>query len=68
MKTSFCTGQSKQRLGFLTGKIQIPEDFDRMGQDDLLSLFFGLEGRPDVSQNDDQSVPDEPGSDVAAGA
>ncbi|WP_249193867.1 hypothetical protein [Gluconobacter wancherniae] len=68
MKTSFCTGQPKQRLGFLTGKIQISEDFDRMGQDDLLSLFFGLEGHPDVSQNDDQSVPDEPGSDVAAGA
>jgi len=35
MKTSFCTGQPKQRLGFLTGKIQISEDFDRMGQDDL---------------------------------
>ncbi|WP_283091261.1 hypothetical protein [Gluconobacter kondonii] len=35
-----------------------------MGQDDLLSLFFGLEGHPNVSQNDDQSVPDEPGSDV----
>lgn len=31
-------------------------------------LFFGLEGHSDVSQNDDQSVPDEPGSDTVAGA
>lgn len=39
-----------------------------MGQDGFTSLFFGLEGHPDVSQNDDQSVPDEPGSDIIAGA
>ena len=64
MKISFCTGQPKQRLGFMTGRIQIPEDFDRMGQDGFTSLFFGLEGHPDVSQ----SVPDEPGSDTVAGA
>lgn len=68
MKTSFCTGQPKQHLGFMTGRIQIPEDFDRIGQDGFASLFFGLEGHPDVSQNDDQSVPDEPGSDTVAGA
>lgn len=30
-----------------------------MGQDGFASLFFGLEGHPDVSQNDDQSDQDD---------
>lgn len=68
MKTLFHTGQPGQRVGYLTGKIQIPEDFDRMGQDELISLFLSPEDHPDVSQSDDQSVPDEPGSDTVAGA
>ena len=31
----------KRRLGFLSGQIRVPEDFDRMGQDDVISLFDG---------------------------
>ncbi|MBS1039230.1 type II toxin-antitoxin system Phd/YefM family antitoxin [Gluconobacter cerinus] len=31
----------KRRLGFLAGQIRVPEDFDRMGQDDVISLFNG---------------------------
>ena len=31
----------KRRLGFLTGQIRVPDDFDRMGQDDVISLFDG---------------------------
>lgn len=33
--------QQQRRLGFLTGKIRVPEDFDRMGQEDIISLFDG---------------------------
>ena len=31
----------KHRLGFLAGQIRVPEDFDRMGQEDVISLFDG---------------------------
>lgn len=31
----------KRRLGFLAGQIRVPEDFDRMGQDEVISLFDG---------------------------
>lgn len=31
----------KRRLGFLAGQIRVPEDFDRMGQEDVISLFNG---------------------------
>lgn len=31
----------KRRLGFLAGQIRVPEDFDRMGQEDVISLFDG---------------------------
>ncbi len=29
------------RFGFLKGKISIPDDFDRMGEDEIASLFEG---------------------------
>lgn len=29
----------KKRLGFLAGQIQIPEDFDRMGEKEIFSMF-----------------------------
>jgi len=35
-------GQQKQRLGFMAGKIRVPEDFDSMGQEEIVSLFDGL--------------------------
>lgn len=28
-----------RRLGFLTGQIEVPEDFDRMGADEIAALF-----------------------------
>lgn len=33
-------GQQK-RLGFLVGQFQVPDDFDRMGQDEIVELFGG---------------------------
>lgn len=33
-------GQAK-RLGFLTGQITVPDDFDRMGSAEIESLFGG---------------------------
>ncbi len=29
----------EQRLGFLEGQIQVPDDFDRMGADEIEALF-----------------------------
>lgn len=34
-----------KRLGFLSGHILIPDDFDRMGEKDILSQF-GLDDEP----------------------
>lgn len=33
--------QHRQRLGFLTGKIQVPDDFDHMGHEEIGVLFDG---------------------------
>lgn len=30
---------AKRRLGFLAGEISVPHDFDRMGADEIASLF-----------------------------
>ena len=32
-----------RRLGFLAGRVSVPEDFDRMGSDEIESLFEGAE-------------------------
>ncbi|MEO8657467.1 MAG: type II toxin-antitoxin system prevent-host-death family antitoxin [Bryobacteraceae bacterium] len=32
-----------QRLGFLSGQITVPEDFDQMGKTQIGRLFFGEE-------------------------
>lgn len=32
-----------QRLGFMSGEIEVPEDFDRMGEEEIESRFSGLE-------------------------
>lgn len=37
--------ESAERLGFLAGQIEVPEDFDRMGEGDIASLFGG-DGAP----------------------
>lgn len=30
-----------RRLGFMTGQLQVPDDFDRMGSDEITQLFGG---------------------------
>ena len=32
---------TKRRLGFMQGEIQVPDDFDRMGADEIEALFQG---------------------------
>ena len=32
-----------RRIGFLAGRISVPEDFDGMGSDEMESLFEGVE-------------------------
>lgn len=34
--------QTKKRIGFMTGQIQVPSDFDAMGKDEIANLF-GME-------------------------
>jgi prevent-host-death family protein len=36
------TPQAKKRIGFMVGQIQVPNDFDEMGKDDIAKLF-GME-------------------------
>lgn len=33
--------RQRQRLGFLRGAFTVPEDFDRMGEDEISRLFGG---------------------------
>jgi len=33
--------KAKKRLGFLRNTMQIPDDFDRMGESEIASLFAG---------------------------
>lgn len=35
------TGAQIKRLGFLAGQISVPDDFDRMGQDEIEGMFGG---------------------------
>jgi hypothetical protein len=35
------SGGQIKRLGFLTGQIDVPQDFDRMGEDEIEKLFKG---------------------------
>jgi prevent-host-death family protein len=32
-------GKEIKRLGFMVGQISVPDDFDRMGEDEIESLF-----------------------------
>ncbi len=36
-------GKETKRLGFMTGQISVPDDFDRMGKDEIEHLFAGGE-------------------------
>jgi prevent-host-death family protein len=33
------SGETKRRTGFLIGRIQVPDDFDRMGEAEIADLF-----------------------------
>jgi prevent-host-death family protein len=33
-----------QRLGFMTGQVTVPDDFDRMGEQQIEALFGGGQG------------------------
>ena len=35
------TGTQIRRLGFMTGQISVPDDFDRMGKDEIERTFGG---------------------------
>ncbi len=35
------SGEQTRRLGFMKGMMKVPDDFDRMGDDDIGSLFAG---------------------------
>jgi prevent-host-death family protein len=35
------TGTQIRRLGFMTGQISVPADFDRMGKDEIERIFGG---------------------------
>jgi len=36
-------GDEVRRLGFMAGHIRVPDDFDRMGADEIQQLFEGRE-------------------------
>jgi len=35
------TGAQVRRLGFMAGQISVPDDFDRMGQEEIERMFGG---------------------------
>jgi prevent-host-death family protein len=35
------TGSEMRRLGFMAGQISVPEDFDRMGSEEIERMFGG---------------------------
>lgn len=35
------TGAQVRRLGFMAGQISVPDDFDRMGQEEIEDIFGG---------------------------
>ncbi len=35
------TGPKVRRLGFMTGQISVPDDFDQMGKDEIERIFGG---------------------------
>ncbi|MEM8624739.1 MAG: type II toxin-antitoxin system prevent-host-death family antitoxin [Pseudomonadota bacterium] len=43
-----------RRTGFLKGQIDIPDDFDRLGEDEIRALF---EGRDEGLQSEDGTPP-----------
>ena len=38
-----CVPPNQQRVGFLKGQIKIPDDFDRMCEEEIIMMFEGQE-------------------------
>jgi prevent-host-death family protein len=36
-------GAQVRRLGFMSGEVEVPEDFDRMGRDEIEAMFGGAQ-------------------------
>ena len=34
-------GEQRKRVGFLKGRIEVPDDFDEMGRDQIIRMFEG---------------------------
>lgn len=43
VKVTVIEDATQRRTGFLKGQVDAPDDFDRMGEDEILSLFEGCE-------------------------
>ena len=39
------TGAQIRRLGFMTGQLSVPDDFDRMGEAEIARLFSGRQAK-----------------------
>lgn len=39
------TFKRPRRLGFMQGKIRVPDDFDTLFQDEIEKIFYGEDGR-----------------------
>ncbi len=37
------TGKKVRRFGFLAGQVSVPDDFDRMGAEEIERMFYGEE-------------------------
>ena len=37
------SGGQRRRFGFMAGEISVPDDFDRMGGDEIIAMFRGRE-------------------------
>jgi prevent-host-death family protein len=46
------TGQTIKRLDFMAGQIEVPADFDRMGQAEIEAMFLGDDDPQQVSSGD----------------
>jgi antitoxin (DNA-binding transcriptional repressor) of toxin-antitoxin stability system len=43
VNSSLSEAGSKRRLGFYSGKMSVPDDFDTMFQDEIEKMFYGEE-------------------------
>ena len=44
------TAEPLPRIGFMQGQILVPDDFDRMGEEDISAMFEGVAGNTVISR------------------